>query len=199
MNVPYLRQLAFERFMNLLLNKSAGDTRTPEELRQIAARQVVKEAQREARITAAKSQPTPQTENTYTPAFESLFKSAWKIVSNQRVFAELMQRRNFLNDPRNSKITPTIIDAPIVCDEPNGASTRHLNNIVAFPKHAPLLSTSLRTATLLDQQEFPKLGGMADETINNFHASIRQNEAIAKERERRSIQYRSQQKQKYVG
>jgi hypothetical protein len=183
MNVPYLRQLAFERFISLLLNKSKGDTRSTEELRQAAAREVV----REQRI-AGKSQSTPFSQNTTANSFETLFNRIWKIVTNQRAYAELIQRGN-LGKVRKLKITPTIIDAPIVCDEPNVDNV----NIVQFPKKekaAPLVVTGNGGAKLIEDEEF--IPRFIDQTTSNWRASIQQNQAIAKEREARSIQHRNQ-------
>jgi hypothetical protein len=193
MSAAWLRHLAFERFVALTLTRDKNDKRTPDELRQIAAREVVQEARREARING-KSQTGPLSQNTPANAFETLFNRIWKIVSNQRTYAELMRRKS----QAVPKPKITIDSNPVIVDERiNGRNVT--SNIVAFPKHAPLLSTSLRTAELLPEHEFPKLGGMADETINNFHNSILQNESIARERERRSIQHRNSQQQKYVG
>jgi hypothetical protein len=175
MNVPYLRQLAFERFINLLLNRSAGDTRTPEQLRQIAARQVVQEARREARINKS----TPNNPN--ASGFDLLFAKIWRVCQNMQAHAEMR---------RKSQATPkpeiTIDCNPVIVNEP-------FENVVQFPKPAPLLSTSLRTAELLPEHEFPRLGGMADEVTSNWKASIQQNQQIAKEREAASARHRSQQ------
>jgi hypothetical protein len=193
MNVPYLRELAFERFISLLLNRSEGDTRSGAELRQIAARQVVNEAQREARL-AAKSQTTPLVENTSSNSFEVLFAKIWRIVTTQATYRELMQRRKSQATPK-PKIT--IDSNPVIVDEPVNWSDV-TPNVVQFPTPAPLVVSGIRSATRLDDSQFPKLGGMADETTNNWRNSILQNESIAKERERRSLEHRNSQN-KYVG
>ena len=189
MDAAYLRSLAQDRFLELWLYRSKDDPRSADQMRKLAAKQIV----REQRI-AAKSQSTPVSQNTPTSAFEILFARIWKIVSNQRLYAELMQRRN-LPTVGNSKITPTIIDAPIVCDEPNTTSTSHLNNIVKFPKAAPLVVAGNGGAKLIEDEEF--IPRFIDQTTSNWRASIQQNQAIAKEREARSLQHRNQ--SKYVG
>jgi hypothetical protein len=193
MNVPYLRQLAFERFINLLLNKSAGDTRTTEQLRQIAAREVVQEARREARIDS-KLHVGAHSQNTTANAFETLFKSAWKIVKNQKVYAELMQRRSFAHNGKNSKITPTIIDAPIVCEE-QLPDVRKLpnDNVVTFP----VFGSPSRQQLIPDGEGSIYPARYHSQVTQAWRDSISQNESIKRERELRSIQYRNS--HKYVG
>jgi hypothetical protein len=66
---------------------------------------------------------------------------------------------------------------------------------VKFPKAAPLVVAGNGGAKLIEDEEF--IPRFIDQTTSNWRASIQQNQAIAKEREARSIQYRSQ--HKYVG
>jgi hypothetical protein len=196
MNLPLLRQKAFERFIGLLLNKSKGDTRTPDQLRQIAARQVVQEARREARING-KSQTGPHFQNTPANAFETMLNRISKIVTNQRLYAELMQRRSF-DKVSKLLITPTIIDAPIVCDEPMPVQVRRpadsKDNLITFP-----VVSGISSAKQLDDAEFPKLGGMADEVRNNWRASCQENLERQKQREIASAAHRAKLKSSYVG
>jgi hypothetical protein len=185
MSASYLRHLAGERLISLLLNKSPNDKRSIEQLRIEAAKQVVRE-QRIANKSTAPSTPTPNT------PFELLFAKIWRICQNMNAH-ELMQRGKSQATPK-LEITPA--SNPVVVND----TPVSLTNVLAFPtkeKPAPLLSTSLRTAELLPDHEFPRLGGMADETTNNWRASIQQNEQIAKQREIASARHRSQ--QKYVG
>jgi hypothetical protein len=177
MDAARLRSLAQDRFLELWLYRSKDDQRSADQMRKLAAKQIV----REQRI-AAESQATPQAENTSTPAFETLFNRIWKIVSNQRLYAELMQRRK---SEAAAKPKVTIIDNPIVADDPVTTS------IVQFPKAAPLLAVSGNGgAKLIDDQEF--IPRFIDQTTNNWRASIQQNQQIVKEREARSIQHRNQ-------
>ena len=179
-----LRSLAQDRFLELWLYRSKDDQRTADQMRKLAAKQIV----REQRI-AAKSQTPPHSQITTANAFETLFNRIWKIVTNQRLYAELMQRRNFSGDPKNSKITPTIDANPIIADEPI------TTNIVKFPKAAPLVVAGNGGAKLIEDEEF--IPRFIDQTTSNWRASIQQNQAIAKEREARSLQHRNQ--SKYVG
>jgi hypothetical protein len=178
MDAARLRSLAQDRFLELWLYRSKDDQRSADQMRRIAAKQVV----REQRI-AAKSQTPPHSQITTANAFETLFNRIWKIVSNQRLYAELMQRRS-LQTVCKLQITPTIDANPIIADEPI------TTNIVQFPKAAPLVVAGNGGAKLIEDEEF--IPRFIDQTTSNWRASIQQNQAIAKEREARSIQHRNQ-------
>jgi hypothetical protein len=197
MNVPYLRQLAFERFINLLLTKHPKDQRTTEQLRQIAARQVVQEARREARING-KSQAGAHSQNTTTSPLDTLLNRIWRIVSNQRTYAELMQRRN-LDKVSKSKITPTIIDAPIVCDEPAPVQVRRTadskDNVITFP----VVSGIGSSAKALDDEPDLFIPRFIDPVTTAWRQSISENQKRAEEKRIRSLAYQAAAKSKWIG
>jgi hypothetical protein len=182
-NTTNLRRLAGERFVQLLLGRAPTDQRTTEQLRQAAAREVVKEARRAERLTApTHERPTPSN------AFEVLFAKIWRTVQNARQFDKLMARKKA---PDNVKsFMPTIDANPVIVSEPQ------TNNVVAFPPDAPLVRANFSSAKLIDDAEFPSR--YHDQTTSNWRASIQQNESISKLRAERSAQLRSQQP-KYVG
>jgi hypothetical protein len=183
-----LHQLARDRFLSLLIHRAAGDTRTGDQLRKEAAKQIV----REARI-AANYNRGAQTELATTSAFETLCKRLWQIVTNRRQYDELMKRRKPSSAERRGTVVPTILDAPIeVVDEPpNRSSTTDLkDNVVTFP-----IVSGIGTANLIPDQEFASR--FHDQTTSNWRQSIQQNESIAKLRAQRSAQHRNS--SKYVG
>ena len=183
MDAAYLRSLAQDRFLELWLYRSKDDPRSADQMRKLAAKQIV----REQRI-AAKSQTPPHSQITTANAFETLFNRIWKIVTNQRTYAELMQRNS--TGGNNPPVKPSIIDAPLIINDESTTT-----NIVQFPKAAPLVVAGNGGAKLIEDEEF--IPRFIDQTTSNWRASIQQNQAIAKEREARSLQHRNQ--SKYVG
>jgi hypothetical protein len=190
MDASRLRSLVQDKFLSLVIHRSAGDDRTREQLYRQAAREIV----REQRLNA-KSQTTPFVQTTTATAFETLVSRLWKIVCNQRLHAELMQRRK-LPETGNSKITPTIDANPIVCDEP--ITPAPATNVIPFKPEpaAPLVIAGNGGAKLLNDQEFA--AKYHSPVTNAWRQSIEVNERIKREREIRSIQHRNQQS-RYIG
>jgi hypothetical protein len=177
MSASYLRALAHERFVALLLNKSKGDTRSNDQLRQAAAREIIREA-RSNRSSAS----VPSTHN---GGFELLFQRIWKICQNMAAHADMRTV-----PARAETVTPTIIAAPIVCNEPVSVSARAENeNVVSFPV---ITGTGKQ---LIPDSEFP--ARFVDQTTNNWRASISQNEQIQKQRAEASARHR--QTSRYLG
>ena len=181
-NASYLRMLAGERFLQLLLNRPANDKRSVEELRKVAAKEVV----REQRI-AAKEATHSHAKPTLSNAFEVLFSRIWRTVQNARQFDGLMARKN--STPPQAE--PSITMAPLVVNEPATPTS----NIVQFPPNAPLVRASFSSAKLIDDAEFPSR--YHDQTTSNWRASIQHNESINKLRADRSAQLRNA--SRYVG
>jgi hypothetical protein len=180
MSASYLRMLAHERFLALLLNRAPTDKRSNDTLRTQAAREIIRETRGEGSNGSA---PT-----TASNGFELLFHKIWRICQNMAAHAD--QRRN---SPRSGElqVTPTITAAPLVVDEPPfSRHGRENGNTVTLP------SFSGTGKQLIDSAEFPNRFGAADEVTNSWRRSIEFNESLKAERERRSAQLR---KPKYVG
>jgi hypothetical protein len=183
-NTANLRALAFEKFIGLLLGRDKGDQRTAAQLRQAAARAVV----REQRI-ANKSSNVSHGNNAHAGnGFEALFQKVWGICQRMAHYAD--QRTNMARS--HICIEPTIDTNPIVADEPvNKAVSEHSETVVTFP-----VVTGNGRQTIPDS-EFPNRFGAADEVTNNWRASCELNNRIRAERDRRSAQHRQQ--SKYLG
>jgi hypothetical protein len=179
MNAAHLRLQAFERFIVLLVNKRRGDTRSVEQLRQAAAREVV----REARL-AARAEPSNFTTINPNSPFDLLFARISAIAARMNWHAE--QRNKPAPAP---KAEPRIEHNPVVCIDPPAAA-----NVLPFP--APLVVTGSRSAQLLADGEFP--ARYHDRTTRNWRESIARNAEIGKQREAASAARRNS-PSKYVG
>jgi hypothetical protein len=182
MSASYLRMLAHERFINLLMNRRAtGDKRDNDTLRKVAAREIINEER--ARGSTGSSPTTPST------GFENLFQRIWKIVQTMNHFADL--DRNLKAEHSTFKSAePTITDNPVIADEQFSQTREKLDPVVTFP----VVTGNGRQS--IPEAEFPNRFGAADEVTNSWRSSIELNNQIRAERERRSAQLR---KPKYVG
>jgi hypothetical protein len=114
------------------------------------------------------------------------------MAANANATAELMRHKS---TPAPAPITPTIADAPIECSEPITPS----NNVLPLRQEqpAPLLHATFSSATLIPDTEFA--ARYHDRVTKAWRQSISQNEAIARERHKRSLEYQAAIKGKYVG
>jgi hypothetical protein len=173
---PYINLLAVrERAFSLLLNRRAGTKPRPlTELERIAAWEIAREHR------SKKSKPIDDTKITADNAQEHLFSKIWRIV----------QSMNAAKDAPAPAPAPTILDAPIECSEPAQAS-----NIVAYPPSAVLVSAPFSHAQLLDENLFA--AKYHSQTTAAWKQSIRINEQIKREKERRSSAYQAAMRSKY--
>jgi hypothetical protein len=184
MNASNLRAAAFERFVSLLMNRAKdGDRRTAEQLRQAAAREVVREQH-----IANKSSNISHGNNAHAgDPFTTLFNKLWKICQNMAAHADMRRV-----PARAETVTPTIDTNPIIADEPVGPSPRRSKDdvVVTFPS-----ITGNGSAKLIPDSEYS--ARFRDQTTSNWRNSILQNQEIAKQRAIASARHRSQ--HKYVG
>jgi hypothetical protein len=185
MSASYLRMLAGERLISLLLNRSPKDKRSIEALRIEAAKQVVKEARRTERL-AVPSHERPTLSN----AFEILFARIWRTVQNAKQFERLMARKN-----STPPVEPTQHDNPVIVSEPATPAS----NIVAFPVDVPLVRADFSSAKLIPDGEGSEFPARYHSPVTDaWRQSCELNNRIRAERERRSAQLRNQ-SSRYVG
>jgi hypothetical protein len=183
MNTANLRRLAGERFVQLLLGRAPTDTRSADQLRREAARQILHENRGQGSTGKASS--------TGSGGFEILFARVWQICCNMAAHADM--RRSSSEHSEELQITP---DAnPIIADE-------QFPNIRKSPDDTavtlPVFSNG-GVKQLIPDHEFPRFG-MADEVSNNWRQSILENQERAKQRDIASARHRSQQANtRYVG
>jgi hypothetical protein len=181
-----LHALARDRFLDLLIHRAKGDTRSLDELRRAAARQVVREARIAAKTTAPTIQPNASN------ALDVLIAKLWRIFSNMNAHAELMARKNAPAPP----IRPKPSDNPvIITDEPITPAT----NVIPFKPEpaAPLVSATFSSATIIPDTEFA--ARYHDRVTEAWRASIQVNAEINRERQARSAAYQAAAKSNYVG
>jgi hypothetical protein len=182
MDAARLRSLVQDKFLSMLIHRSAGDTRTREQLYRQAARETVREERLRQKFSPNTNTHTPVTASN---AFDQLVGKLWGIIE-RRKSTSIVPGRGQLPQP-------SIISNPvIIADEPITPAT----NVIPFRETAaPLVVAGNGGAKLLDDQQFA--AKYHSPVTQTWRQSIAQNQRIAKEREARSIQHRSQ--QKYVG
>jgi hypothetical protein len=114
----------------------------------------------------------------------------------ERVARYVRTDRAKAEQPKPTIAEPSMGSAPVVVVEPlNVTADPKLQ--AAFP--APLVVTGFANAKLIPDAEFSQR--FRDQTTANWRASIHQNEAIAKEREARSLQLQNRNRagSRYIG
>jgi hypothetical protein len=167
-----------ERALALLLNRPADSKpRSLTELEGVAARQIAREQRR-----AGQAKPVDDTKITADNAQEHLFAKIWRVVQSMNAAAD---------KPAPKPIEPNVIHNPVVVTE------LPQSNLTQYPSDAVLVSAPFSHAKLISDAEFPVR--FVDQTTAAWRNSILENESRARERQRRSAIFQTQQRSKYVG